>query len=56
MTRLEIETTFENDIEQMSNTQISELTTLATDDRFAHEAGEEFCIAVSVVGLHRVLA
>lgn len=56
MTRLEIETTFEHDIERMDNTEMVGLTHLTNEPGFAAEAGEEFVTAVAVVGLHRVLA
>jgi len=56
MTRLEIETQFERDIEQIGNEEMSGLLGLSQDPCFAVEAGEEFVTAVAVVGLHRVLA
>jgi hypothetical protein len=55
MTRKAISLEFEDAVEHTSNDQLSELTTLVVDERFAAEAGLEFTTAVAVVGLHRVL-
>lgn len=56
MTRLEIVHEFENAIERTTKDELIGLSALTADDRFAEEAGDEFVVAVTVAGLHRVLA